>query len=69
MIFQEKPTATISAKVTGSSKMLSLDGITTGSTTPENAAAQINKILNVVGSAVTTSGMVRTRKEEAIDNG
>lgn len=69
MIFQTKPVATIKAKTVGSTETTTINGVTTGNTTPENAASQINKVLNIVGKEIGTSGMIRVQTEEAVDNG
>lgn len=66
-VFNTKPVATIKAKVTGSTDSVSIPGVTTANTTPANAAAQINKILDLAGKAVTAAGMTRTQTEEAVD--
>ena len=69
MIFATKPVATITAKTVGSTEKTTVPGVTTATTTPDNAATQINKILSVVGKEIGTSGMIRTQTEEAINNG
>ena len=67
--FTQKPVATIRAKVTNSSDTVTVPG-TNPTSTPDNAKAQIDKILKLVGNkSVTQDGMTRTRQEEAIDNG
>lgn len=66
--FEEKPVANIKAKLTGTNDEITVGGVTTGSTTPANAVAQINKILGIAGKSVVESGMIRVRTEEAIDN-
>ena len=65
MTFTQNPTAIIWAKTT-EGEFLSIDGVTAASTTPENAAAQINKILDAVGLSIVTDGMQRFTTEEAI---
>lgn len=67
--FNEKPVAVIKAKLTGTDNDISVGGVTTGTTTPANAVAQINKILDIAGKSVVADGMTRIRYEEAIDNG
>lgn len=69
MIFYDKPVATITCRQVGASEKLNLPGVTTASITPENAVAQINKILAIVGREAGLAGMTRTRTEEAINNG
>lgn len=68
-VFETKPVATIKAKTVGDSTVINVPGVTTASTTPTNAAAQINKILAVAGKEIGVSGMTRTQVEEAVDNG
>jgi len=67
MQFTEKFTSKISAQVTGSTEKITLDGLTIAATTPENAKAQMDKILNIVNKAVNTSGMIRTITQEATE--
>ena len=69
MTFTQKPTAIIWAKDGDTGEFISIGGITTGTTTPENAKAQLDKILGIAGKSVLTSGMTRIRTEEATDNG
>lgn len=67
--FNEKPVATIKAKITGTDESVSVQG-TNPTSTPDNAKAQIDKILALTGTkTVDVDGMTRTRSEEAIDNG
>lgn len=67
--FNEKPTATIKAKITGTQDSVSVQG-TNPASTPENAKAQIDKVLAVVGNkTVTIDGMTRTRTSEVVNNG
>lgn len=67
--FNEKPTATIKAKITGTQDSVSVPG-TNPTSTPENAKAQIDKVLAVVGGdSVTIDGMTRTRTSEVVNNG
>lgn len=67
MQFTEKLTSKISAQVTGSTEKITLDGLTIAATTPENAKAQMDKILHIVNKAVNTSGMIRTITQEATE--
>lgn len=69
MTFTQKPTAIIWAKDGDTGEFISIGGITTGNTTPENAKAQLDKIWGIAGKSVLTSGMTRIRTEEATDNG
>jgi len=66
LAFNFKPVATLKAKSATSSDMVSINGITIASTTPENAAEQVNKILGVGGlSVVADTNMTRTQIQEA----
>ena len=68
--FNSKPVATIKAKSATGSDMFTVSGCTTGNTTPENAATQINKLLNIGGqSIVADTNMKRIQTEEVVDNG
>lgn len=70
MVFTEKPYAKITATIDGTADPINIDGVTTDDTiTPEEAKAQIDKVLGVVGKAVKTVGMKRIRIEEATANG
>ena len=69
MTFKEKPTAIIWAKDGDTGEFVSIGGITTGTTTVENAKAQLDKILGTVGKSVLVDGMTRIRTEEATNNG
>ena len=67
--FNEKPVATIKAKITGTDDSVSVPG-TNPTATPDNAKTQIDKVLAVVGNkTVTVEGMTRTRTAEVVDNG
>lgn len=67
--FDNRPVATIKAKITGTNDSVSVQG-TNPSTTPANAKAQIDKVLALVGDkTVAVAGMTQTRTAEAIDNG
>ncbi len=66
--FITKPEATIRAKITGTDGYVSVQG-TNPTSTPENAKAQIDKILALTGSrTIDVSGMTRTRTEEVVSN-
>ena len=69
MIFSDKNISKITAKITNATDKITFDGCTTASTTPENAKAQIDKILAIVGKSVDTAGMTRIVTQEAINNG
>ena len=66
MTFTNRNVAKLTAKYSDSQSTISFQGVTTASTTPENAKAQIDKILAIVGKSVTTTGMTRTIVQEAI---
>ena len=69
VIFQDKPTCTITSYLTGSTNKLSLAGINPSDTiTPSAAATEINKFLDIVGKEVTTMKMERSIKQEAVDS-
>lgn len=69
LIFQNKPVATIKAKSATGQTMYTINGVTQASTTPANAAVQINKILDIAGFAVAADeNMTRTITEEVVDN-
>lgn len=68
MVFTNPATVKITAE-TGTST-ITFDGITSNSElTPENAAEQINKFLDLVNKSVSAYGMKRTVVMEAVDNG
>lgn len=67
MVFTELVTAKITAPLSGTTSTITIDGVTSGVTTPENAKAQIDKILNIVGKSVTTSKMKQIITKEAAE--
>lgn len=67
MTFESLTTTKITAKYTGSTTSISMSGITASATTPENAKAQMDKILDIISKSVTTTGMTRTITQEAIE--
>ena len=67
MVFSEKETAKIQAYLFGTTNTITVDGVTSGATTPENAKAQIDKILNIVGRSVSAAKMRQIITKEAID--
>ena len=69
MEFEDKQTAKISAQLVGMTNRITIDGTTGDKPTPENAATQINKLLDIVGQSVSPIKMTRTVTQEAIDNG
>ena len=68
LIFQQKPVAKIQAKLTGSDKNIVIDGTNATETSPTNAAAQINIILDVVGAEIGTTGMKQIITKEVVDS-
>ena len=64
MTFSQKPTAIIWAKDSGG-EFHSVNGITTASTTDENAVAQLNKIFAIFGITFVADDMQRIITEEA----
>ena len=66
--FNFKPVATLKAQSATSTDMFTIHGVTTATTTPDNAATQVNKILGIVGKSVITDKMTRTITEEATDD-
>ena len=69
LMFNTKPVATIKAKKTGTTDFISMGGCTTGSISPAAAAAQMNKILTVIGQSVTADqSITRTQTEEVVDD-
>jgi len=66
MVFTEKETAKIQANLSDNSKSITIDGVTSGETTPENAKTQIDKILDIVGKSVSTTKMRQIITKEAV---
>lgn len=66
MVFTTKEYAKIQAQMSDSTNTITIDGVTSGETTPENAKAQIDKILNIVGRAVATTKMKQIVTKEAV---
>lgn len=68
--FNTKPVATLKAKLSNSTSLISIPGVTTANTTPANAAAQVNKLLGIGGKAIVAdTNMKRLPVEEVVDNG
>lgn len=65
MEFVNPTVAKISAKVTGATEKVTINGVTASTTTVENAKAQIDKLMQVVSKSVDTAGMTRTIIQEA----
>ena len=68
MVFTTIQTAKITAMLTGTTNTLTIDGVTSGETTPENAKTQIDKILNIVGKSVVTTKMKQIITREAAES-
>lgn len=66
MIFKTKKTATLTATLTGSAKLINIPGCNADETSADNAAAQTNKILAIAGKAIVAdSAMELTIKKGA----
>ena len=66
MQFLNSSTAKISGTLSGKTSRISIDGTTTETTpTPEEAKTQVDKILDIVGMSILTTGMTRTITQEA----
>lgn len=66
MQFSDTMTAKITATITGTTNRITFEGTTNDTTpTPENAQAQINKILGIIDESVSTTKMTRTVVQEA----
>ena len=66
MVFTTKEYAKIQAQMSDSTNTITIDGVTSGDTTPENAKAQIDKILNIIGRSVSTTKMKQIVTKEAV---
>lgn len=64
---QTRPVATINADYSGQSGSINVKGVTSATTTQEEAAAQINVILGVVNKAVVSTGLTRTLVQDGGD--
>ena len=70
LTFQAKPAATVTARYSDEAKSVNIDGCNSNETSIDNAAAQINKLLAIVGRSVRAdSNMYMTLKKEAVNNG
>jgi len=69
MVFQEKTTAILWAKLADSSEYLSIGGVNSATSTPENAVAQTNKLLAIFGKSITADKLSVITTKEAVDNG
>ena len=66
MVFETKTVAKIQASLGDNSSTITVDGVTSENTTPENAKAQIDKILGIVGKSVLTTNMKQIITKEAV---
>lgn len=57
---QNRPVASVTANLVGQSGSLTIKGVTSNTTTQENAAEQINVLLGVVNKSVAADGLTRT---------
>lgn len=70
MAFVTKPVAKIQARLSDSDTTITLDGITAANSLDETiATTEINKVLDVVGKSVVSSGMKRILTQEVGNNG
>ena len=68
--FVTKPVATLKAKAADSNTVYSYGGINKDVDTPDNAAAQLNKILAIGGlSVVVDENLKLVNAKEAVNNG
>lgn len=68
MIFETKTVAKIQASLGDNSSTITIDGVTAEDTTPENAKAQIDKILGIVGKSVLATNMKQIITKEAVSS-
>ena len=70
MAFVTKPVAKIQANLSDNFSTITVDGITADDTLTETTATtEINKVLDIVGKAVTSTGMKRILTQEVSTNG
>lgn len=68
-VLQTPQTATIRARINGTTDAMSVAGVTSGTTTVDNAITQLNKLVTISGKElVADATMTRTIKQEAINN-
>lgn len=68
MVFQAPTVATIRAMSATSTKMFTIEGVTADTTTADNAATQINKLLAIGGKEIVADEhMYRTLKQEVVE--
>lgn len=66
MVFEEKEFAKLQANFSDNSSSITIDGVTAAVITPENAKAQVDKILGIVGKSVSTTKMKQIITKEAV---
>ena len=69
MVFNQKSTAILWAKLADSSEFLSLGGVNSDISTPDNAVTQANKLLAIFGKSISADKMCVIITKEAVDNG
>ena len=71
LVFNTKPVAVLKASDNRDrSATRTITGITTANTTPDNAAAQVNKLLGIAGEGIVANEkMTIVETKEAVDNG
>ena len=69
MIFQDKPTAILWVKDATTGKFMSIGGVNRTETDPENAKAQLDKLLAIGGTSSSTAGMTLIITKGAAQNG
>lgn len=70
MAFVTKPVAKIVANLSDNSSTITVDGITADDTLTETTATtEINKVLDIVGKEITSTGMKRILTQEVSNNG
>ena len=57
---QNRPVASVTANYVGQSGSITFKGVTSATTTQENAAEQCNVLLGVVNKSVAADGLTRT---------
>lgn len=68
MVFTDLQTSKVTAMLTGTTNTITIDGITSGTITPDNAQSQINKILAIVGKSVVKTKMKQIITREAAES-
>lgn len=69
LVFIKKPVGTLKARLTGTTTTVSVPGVTTADTTPDNAATQVNKLFALGGKTIVADdNMEILEKKEAVNN-